>query len=464
MDTQRKISRRRLLRSSAVAAGAALLAACGSAAPQSSSGEATPSGAAGAGATSAPAQSSGPIKLTFLSDTTNEAVIKVRNEWARKFSEQHSGVTVEHQPIPQEYATKIQTLYAAGTPPDIYRYLQEATPIVTVVEKQLHLQLDDMIARDKYDLADFRPDSIELYRWDGGLYALPRDYGNQNLFYNLDLFNAAGIKPPPADWENKDFTFAVFQDMVKGLTKKNGDRTEQYGFLVNRGWRPWASWVYNNGAAVVEKDDKGLAKSIALTDPKAIEALQFLQDMMYKDGVAPRPDVESEMGGFELFASGRVGIMLTNPSDVSRFRTIEAFKWDVGTLPIGKAERRGTGGGGTGWAIAKGTKYPDEAWEFLKFISSAEAQLDEVHAGGTTPSRVSVITSKDFADPSKPPANVAAFAQAQEYVVRDPVHPRWPEVFQRVVTPTMDQLWGGTKSAEEVAQAIKTEGDKLFAG
>jgi len=459
MDAQSNISRRRLLRAGAAVVGVGLLAACGSAAPQTSQ-----SGDAAAGTTAAPAAGSGPVKLTFLSDTTNEAVIKVRNGWASKFSEQNPGISVEHQPIPQEYATKIQTLYAAGTPPDIYRYLQETTPIVTVVEKQLHLQLDDMIAKEKYDLTDFRPDAINLYRWEGGLYALPRDYGNQNLFYNIDLFNAAGVKPPPADWEEKNFTFATFLEMARALTKKSGDRTEQYGFLINRGWRPWASWVYNNGGAVVAKNDQGLATSITLTDPQAVEALQFLQDMMYKEGVAPRPDIETEMGGFELFASGRVAVMLTNPSDVSRFRTIESFKWDVGTLPIGKATRRGTGGGGTGWAIAKGTKHPDEAWAFLKFISSAEAQLDEVRAGGTTPSRLSVITSKDFADPSKPPANVAAFAQAQEYVVRDPVHPRWPEVFQRVVTPTMDRLWGGTKTAAEVAQTIKTEGEKLFAG
>jgi multiple sugar transport system substrate-binding protein len=453
------MSRRALLRASIAGVGAGLLAACGTpAAPQ---GEA---GSTGESATALPAQGIEPVKLTFLSDTTNEAIIKVRNNWATQFSEKNPGVTVEHQPIPQEYATKIQTLYAAGTPPDIYRYLQENTPIVTVVEKDLHLQLDDLIARDKYDLSDFRPDSIELYRWDSKLYALPRDYGNQNLFYNINLFEAAGITPPTADWEDKSFTFAAFLDMVKALTKKSGDRTEQWGFLVNRGWRPWASWVYNNGGSVVRKNEQGLATEITLTDANAVEALQFLQDLMYKEGVAPRPDIESEMGGFELFASGKVGLMLTNPTDVSRFRTIESFKWDVGTLPIGKAERRGTGGGGTGWAIARGTKHPDEAWEFLKFISSAEAQLDEVRVGGTTPSRTSVITSKDFADPSKPPAHASAFAQAQEYVVRDPVHPRWPEVFQRVLTPNMDQLWGGTKTAAEVAQAIKDEGDKLFAG
>jgi multiple sugar transport system substrate-binding protein len=282
-----KMSRRALLRASIGGVGVGLLAACGTpAAPQGQA------GSTGEAATTLPAQGSEPVKITFLSETTNEAIIKVRNNWATQFSEKHPGVTVEHQPIPQEYATKIQTLYAAGTPPDIYRYLQENTPIVTVVEKDLHLQLDDLIARDKYDLSDFRPDSIELYRWDSKLYALPRDYGNQNLFYNINLFEAAGITPPTADWQDKDFTFGAFLDMVKALTKKSGDRTEQWGFLVNRGWRPWATWVYNNGGSVVRKNEQGLATEITLTDANAVEALQFLQDLMYKEGVAPRPDIE----------------------------------------------------------------------------------------------------------------------------------------------------------------------------
>ena len=68
-----------------------------------------------------------------------------------------------------------------------------------------------------------------------------------------------------------------------------------------------------------------------------------------------------------------------------------------------------------------------------------------------------------FLDPTKPPKNAKGFAQAQEYVVRDPVHVRWPEVSQRIVTPAMDQLWSNAKPAAEVVKAIKTEGDALFA-
>jgi multiple sugar transport system substrate-binding protein len=459
MRAQHQVTRRQFLRAAGLTALGASLAACAAppAAPAASEGGV-------ASPTEAPVTTGGEtVTLNFVCDTINEGHQKVRDEWAKAFTEKNPNIIVNHQPVPgSDYNTKIQTLFAAGTPPDVYRYLQEVTPIVTVAEKNLHLELDPFIAKDKYDTSDFRPSALALYKWNGKTYALPRDYGHQNLFLNLDLLSKEGLTPPTADWTDTGFKFETFLDLAQKLTKKEGDRTVQWGFLVNRGWRPWASWVYNNGATVVNKNDQGIATEISLTDPNAVEAMQFLQDLMYKHGVAPRPDIESEMGGFELFASGRVGMMINNPSSVNQYRTITAFKWDVATLPLGKAETRGTGGGGTGWASAAGTKYPDQAWEFLKHISSTEAELDEVGVGATTPSRISVVESKEFLDTSKGPANIAAFAQAQEYVVRDPVHVRWPEVFQRVVVSNMDTLWSGKNTAQEVADAIKAEGDKLF--
>mgnify|MGYP001026383135 CR=1 FL=1 len=449
---QEKLTRRAFLRSSAAAAAALGLAACAPA-------QVAPSGEGG----EAPAEEA--ATLIFVCDTINEGHVKARDKWATEFSEANPGIVVEHQPVPAgpDYTTKIQTLFAAGTPPDMYRYLQENTPIITVDAKQMHMQLDDYIARDSYDLTDFRPDAVELYRWNGKTYALPRDYGNQNLYYNVDLLEAEGLEPPPPDWNDTDFTFEVFLDMVQRLTKKEGDRTTQWGFLVNRGQRPYASWLYSNGGALVHKNEQGVATESAMADPATVEAMQFLQDLMYTHEVSPRPDLESELGGVELFATGRVAIMLTNPSDVNRFRVIEAFTWDVGTIPLGKAERRGTGGGGTGWATGAATNHPDEAWAFMQHICSAQAQLDEVAAGATTPSRVSVVTSDAFLNPDLPPAHAAAFAQAQEFVVRDPVNINWPEITQRIYNPAMDLLWSGAADAATVGQKIVEESAELFA-
>jgi multiple sugar transport system substrate-binding protein len=451
---QNSISRREFLRFSAIGAMTVGLAACAPAAVQ-------PSASTDGG--SEPAAEA--VTLAFICDTINEGHTAARDKWAKEFTEANPEIIVEHQTIPAgaDYNTKIQTLFAAGTPPDMFRYLQEITPIVTVDAKSIHLQLDDFIARDNYDLSDFRPDAVNLYRWNDKTYALPRDYGNQNLFYNVNIFEEAGVEPPPADWEDKDFTFEVFLDMLQRLVKKEGDRVSQWGFLVNRGQRPWASFVYSNGGALVHRDERGVATDSAMADENTVEALQFMQDLMYKYEVSPRPDLESELGGVQLFSTGRVAMMLNNPSAVNQFRAIEDFKWDVGTIPIGKAERRGTGGGGTGWASGGATQHPEEAWKFMMHITSAQAQLDEVAAGATTPSRVSVVTSKEFLNPDLPPVHAAAFAQAQEYVVRDPVHVSWPEITQRVYNPNMDLLWSGTEDAATVGAKIKEEADPLFA-
>ena len=453
MSQHRKLSRRNFLRGSALAAASVSLAAC------------VPAGdtpATGGEVSSPPDEEA--VTLNFVVDIINEGHVKVRDKWAEEFMEMNPNVTVEHQPTPwSDYHTKIQTLLAAGTPADIYRYVQEVTPIVTVHEKGVHLALDDFIERDGYDLTAFRPDSIVLYQWEGKTYALPRDYGNQNFYYNKTLFDEAGLEPPPADWEDTTYTFEVFLDSMKALTKKSGNRTEVWGTMVTRGVRPMASWLYNNGGALVHKDERGLATGTALTDDNTLEALQFLQDLMYVHEIAPTPDVESQTGGFELFASGKVAVMLTNPSAVNRFRTIEAFEWDVGTLPIGNTDRRGTGGGGTGWASFAGTVSPEYSWQFIKHITSEQAELDEVSVGATTPSRTAVVNSEAFLDPDNPPSNSHVFAQAQEFVVRDPVHVLWPEILNRVYNPNLDLLWSGAEDAATVVQLIKEESDPLFA-
>jgi len=450
--TLQRMNRRDFLRSSAGVVGLMTLAACVPAAPSSSA----------PGETSA--QPAGEVEtLSLLIGTVNEGHLKVIDGWVQAFTAANPGLKIDYQPASQDYNTKIQTLFAAGTPPDVYRYLQEITPIITVAQKNLHLQLDDYVARDNYDLSDFRPDSIALYTWEDKLYALPRDYGNQNVYYNVDLFEAAGVPLPPSDWADTSWTFATFLEAAKALTKKEGERTTQWGFLINRAQRPWASWLYSNGGALVHKNESGVATDCALTDEASLEALQFVQELGTLHKVAPLPDMESELGGFDLFASGIVGMMVNNPSQVSRYRTIEAFTWDVATIPLGKAETRGTGGGGTGWAAAASTKVPDWAWQFIAYISTPEAELQEVEVGATTPARVSVVTSETFLNPELPPANAKAFAQAQEYVVRDPVHVLWPEITQRIYAPKMDELWSGAKDAATVAQAIAAEANPLFA-
>ncbi|MDQ3702287.1 MAG: hypothetical protein M3442_15400, partial [Chloroflexota bacterium] len=87
-------------------------------------------------------------------------------------------------------------------------YHQERIPVVAAVERNMLLRLDAFVKRDRYDLSDFRKDALELYRWRGVLHALPRDYGLQLVWYNVDHFRRAAIRPPAPDWQGGGWTFA----------------------------------------------------------------------------------------------------------------------------------------------------------------------------------------------------------------------------------------------------------------
>ncbi|MGI8912877.1 MAG: extracellular solute-binding protein [Chloroflexota bacterium] len=399
----------------------------------------------------------GSVRLVYMCDIA-APYTKVAQHWADTFPQSHPGTTVEYQPVADHYPDKLTAAYAAGSPPDVYRYLQANVPIDAAVKDNLLLDLSAFANRDKYDFSDFLPEAIGLYRWHGKLYALPRDYGAQFVVYNVDLFKKTGVEMPPTKWDDKAWTFTKFIDAATRMTVNQGGITTQWGAIVNTGWRPWSSFVYSNGATVVQNNSNGESTQVTLTDDHAVAGMQFLQDLMYKYHVAPQAKEKKP-----AFSDGTVAMVIDNPGVVKTDRQITSFNWDVAALPIGDhSPRRGTGGGGTGWGAAATTKIADQAWQFITFISSQQAELEEVAIGGTTPSRTSVINSTQFLAPTLPPKGSTTFPDGQKYVVADPVNVNWPTISSTIVNAQMAHLWDGSQSARQVATTIKQLADPQF--
>lgn len=455
------LSRRRLGHATAVASGA-ILAACGG------EGSAPAAAVPTAAPTRPPVATPAPTPATV--SLKAGATVAYWNDMGgpypglmEKWRDQFGGKTqvkVEVSGGVADYTNKLTAAFAAGTPPDVYRYLQESIPLPAAVDRAMLRKLDDLIKRDKVDLSDFRKDAIALYQWKGAQLALPRDYGLQLIYYNTEVFQKAGAASIPVDWADKTWTFDKFLETCQAVMRGGA----QFAILVNRGWRPWASWVYSNGGAVVKRDADGLATEFAIAEKPAIDALQFVQDLIYKHKVAPSPEEEKSLGdALALIQSGKVAMRIGNPGDRSAYKPT-AMPYDVGVFPLGPSgTRRGVGGGGTGWAIAAPTKQPEEAWAFLQFITSKDAQLGEVGIGQTTPSRTSVVTSPEYL--AGPPKGTKVFGDGQEYVVRDPVHAKWPDAQRDAVNKVMnEQFWTGKVPAAQAARDVKQLGDAIFKG
>lgn len=267
------------------------------------------------------------------------------------------------------------------------------------------------------------------------------------IFYNVDLLKKAGVPPVPADWKAPAWDFAALATAARRATWGTGAR-KTFGYVINpTNNREWLTYVWSNGGDLFNRD----YTQCLLDQPPAVEALQFLQDLVVKDQAAPTPAVMNEIGFMQLFDSGRVAMEISEPFTFAQRRKEATFTWDVGVTPAGQ-QGRIPGGGGVGWGMFARTPNPDLAWEVLSELAGKKFQTIELQDGTTAPPRMSVLRSGAFLDTTKPPAHASIFLDEGAYVRTDPQPPNWAEINQ-AMQKELSYLWTGERNAHSVAQA-----------
>ena len=233
------VTTRRQYLSGGAALGAGLLAAAcdvfgsgGEVAPDATQ-EARPSVARRPGV---PNQTKQPVTVQVrFTPTAITSKIDQFRQYTAPFTEAHPHLTIELQnwiERPELFETlreAINTGQAGDVMQDIVHlpwWLGDSAPQL-VVQGAL-LRLDQFIRRDRYDLTDFWPGCLERSTWRGDLYALHTHADTQLVFYNQDLFSAAGVSAPPSDWTWQDLL-----DRARELTRRQGAKPV-YGFALSR--------------------------------------------------------------------------------------------------------------------------------------------------------------------------------------------------------------------------------------
>jgi multiple sugar transport system substrate-binding protein len=313
-----------------------------------------------------------------------------------------SGVTVQFEFIGSDYFPKVFTNLVSGNPYDIITFNSTDTP--QFIDRGLLLPLDDLIARDGFDLEDFDSKALEQWTYDGKLYGLSNDMGSFHCYFNLDLFEKAGIKPPSS---TDEWTWDQLMEYAEALTVKEGDQIVQYGFAANDVQWCWEMWANLNGATIWN-DDFTASK---LDDPKVVEAFEFYQNLLWRAGTALRSGT-IQVGASDLFIAGQLGILLDGTWQVGYLRSKKdevKFKWDVGLPPHNASASEYfvpnfTGG----WVIPVVAQDPDASWEVLKFYASKTfAEEVAFKAQSSLPTRKSALESGGFYQwPDNPPPGI----------------------------------------------------------
>ncbi len=260
------------------------------------------------------------------------------------------------------YWDKLQTGLAGGAAPDVFAMDGPLFPDYQA--RDVLLNLKTYIDRDGYDLTHLADQGVKDFTTsDGGQYGLPRDLNTIALFYNKAKFDEAGIPYPDDSW---DWTKLV--DTAKQLTKSDGGKTSQWGFYTETTDMEnyWSELVWQNGGDIMAPDNK----TTVLDTDQAAGGIQFLQDLIWKDKVMPDPAVSAETG--DAFEQGQAAMAANGSWNVATFDAA-GFDYGVAPLPSGPAGRF-TSVNPTGAVVFKGSKAPDAAWEFVKYLASPAAQ------------------------------------------------------------------------------------------
>jgi ABC-type glycerol-3-phosphate transport system substrate-binding protein len=326
------------------------------------------------------------LTMTINGDASAQTVF---NKLAARFHAQNPTITVNPLLLPtvtwSDYFEKVLTLVAGGRAPDIIRIATEGSRLFGA--KDLAYPLDSFIKRDAAELGDYfndvSPKLVDIFKYNGKQIALPFEWNNMVIFYNTALFKKAGITPPGPDWTGDDFRAVATKLRSVGAYGFNCWAAGTFGIVA---------WMYAAGGDLYNSD------WTAPTATKAanIQAMQFLQDLIWKDKTSPKlgsPD-------FPLLEAGRVGMIGAGRWPVTSFEQANFTSYDVQFFPKLSSGRKTIFGVGA-HPIYKNSKYPEEAWKFIKFLSTANSLRYATQLGFSIPSRRSVATDPALMIPPK---------------------------------------------------------------
>lgn len=388
------------------------------------------------------------IVMTIWGGETDKAVYTERLKLAQ---EKYPDIKVKLQQISDDYDRKVQTMVAGGTPPDIMMVAENVN--VFSSKNQLedltpYLEKADVSATDRWSQG-----SIDTYSTDGKLWAAPDRSGAMVLYYNKDLFDAAGVAYPDGSWG-----WDEFRDTAQELTVRDGDTTTQYGYAAGDWWAWYMTFMYQNGGQVL--DDSGTP---VVNSPENREALEFYNNMVMEDHSAPSPRDYANLGVESpdpLFAQGKLAMVATGFWNIASLLETD-LNWDI--APLWHGEHEATPAFGSGLAITKSSKHKDAAAQIIEFLSSAEGQKPIADSGLDVPANLETAASPAFTNPSwlKAPVNLAAFSESAAFVYTPPLIPQFNEL-TKAFTDKLGAVWNGEETVEAGLAAVQSELERIL--
>ena len=347
---------------------------------------------------------------------------------------------------------KVLTSVASDGGPDIIA--MSASRIPQFADEGLFMPVDDYYENADNDSAALAEAAVEASIYDGQNYGVPVNYAPMMMYYNKDLFTAAGLDPeaPPATWDE-------FAAMVPQLSKdENGDgKPEQYAIaLADHETVPiFPSLLWGTGGGIVSED----GSTSTLGDPETIEALEFWVSLVTEQQASPIG--LSGADADKLFQTGKAAIEIVGPWMTTGFDEAglnyglaKPFAGPSDDAVLADVVSMGVPSNASG-------DVKNAAYEFFAFWNSPEGQITWANGSGFPPTRADVA---DQVTESPYPAIFGAPEVADSARVLMPGIAAGGPILETVFTPALQRALNGEGTVadifSEASAQVQAELDK----
>jgi len=356
----------------------------------------------------------------------------------KDFNALNKGITVEYRQIQfDDVVSEAMRAYSTGQAPDIIAI--DNPEHALFASRGAFLDLTEKIAAsDVVKPENYYPGPLKSVMWDGKYFGIPKATNTIALYYNKDMFKAAGLDPnsPPQTWDA----------LVEAARKLTDPSKNVYGLTFSakaneEGTFQFLPWAQMGGGGYDKINSEG-----------AVKALETWKQIIDEKLASPDTLTRSQWDSTGTFNSGNAAMAISGPWELDRMLKEAKFDWGVALLPVPQeGAERSSAMGDFNWAIFSNTEHPDEAFKVLEYFVSQDDRMFKDF--GQLPPR-SDITIAPTGEPLKDAALKVFIEQLQYAQPRGP-HPEWPKISKAIQDAIQAALTGQMSAKEALDQAAE---------
>lgn len=372
------------------------------------------------------------VTLTMWTESSNAP----EGVFAKEFSDMDNGIKIDVREVRfDDLVAETLRAFATKTNPDIIAI--DNPDHAAFASRGAFLDLTPMVEQsDQIDMDNYFDGPRSSLTWGDGVFGIPRASNTIALYYNKDMFRAAGLDPdsPPATWD-------ALYEAAKKLTDPSND---VYGIAFSakaseEGTFQFLPWVQMAGGSFDNINVDGAA-----------EALDLWKAFFDEGLTSPDTLTRGQWDSTGTFNGGNAAMVISGPWELKRMAADTQFDWGVTLLPVpSDGAPRASALGDFNLAVFANSEHPSEAFRFLEYYDS---QVERVWPEFTRmPSRKGVALAPT--GNAKIDAAAPVFVEQLQYARNRGPHPEWPRISKAIQDGFQSALTGQKSSKDALDDA-----------